>query len=277
MVLSFLFLSFIVFVNYLAGPWIPTEKALMIAFLLFLAHSIYDGISSSKHKRVSDLCLKNFEKTINDRTIEPKAKNDQLTSVLSRLKNERDKKWENATTIVQERLTVIQSQLTQYEVKMLEINALRWQNVVNTYLSVLNPNQAKSGEIANWIRGIDQTIASGKDIIKNALKLLHSGERESLVTKMDDAIGKCHAFRDALIAHEATLAIQGTGTLKDALSPLVLPNSLRIEDTTLNENAFTEFSESLKALEFQYEKLHAEDQTADLIRPMIAEAERLRR
>jgi len=225
---------------------------------------------------ISDTCLNKFEDTIEERISHLEEKRNDLFAVQGRLINEDDKKWLEARTIVAQRLNVVAKQISIYRLKELEIKILRWQNSLKPSIDSLNFDEITQTEAEVGIKEIDGYISGARHYIKQISDFEESEERESAIKSTEEFINTCNVLRDRLIAREAVVAIQGTGTLQDALNPVVLPNSLLNDHYRfMTEASFKDFSDSFKQLEIEYKKLQVEDDTSAFTSGIVNEASKL--
>ncbi len=199
--------------------------------------------------------LSGSERRIRERLQEISRREGRILSVFARAKQSKGEDWQAVRRRLEDALATLRRQQARYQVKLFEIEAVRWQNRLAPFLYGLE--ELNEAQCENRLREVEAARKVGDELrarlSKQAAALGAPDEAEELGRKVEETLGSAAKIHEALLARQAVLTLRELGPAADALeAPLRDEGALREVEVFNIQVAITDFSASLEELEAEY-------------------------
>jgi hypothetical protein len=244
---------------------VTTAISILVPLVIFKYLHRKSGLSVEKAPELegsgATLTLKSSEGVIQQRMRELKAREQQLTAVMERAKNNTGEQWDRVRETLKGALDTVRSQSARYNLKLTEIKLVRWQNRLAPQLYGWEGLGYEQNEAR--LKALEATRDTGSEIQSKVLeyrKVLGSTpDVEELSTRLEETLASYRKVHEGMVARQAVLALQGVSPVREALSPASLPTAGKREVEVFNAQvAITDFSHSFAELEAEYARLQGE-------------------
>jgi broad specificity phosphatase PhoE len=210
--------------------------------------------------------LRKSEEVIQQRLQEIEQRIKQIESVRSRIKSETEQ-WQAVRETLDEVLATLGNHHTRYSTKLMEIELVRWQNKLRPLLTKLEALTYEQADAR--LKRLEGTIKDGEAMKATLKKQVGASdltpEARAIAERVEETLASCQKIHEALVGHQAVLALKGVGTLPDTLSPTSLPTDELWKLEVFNiQVSITDFSSSFEELEAEYTRIQTEEQIRDI-------------
>lgn len=186
------------------------------------------------------------------------------------------KQWDAVRARLDEVDGTLKQHRARYGAKMLEIEAVRWQNGLTPLLYGWEGLSYEGSE--KRLKALDEATAAGlglrKKLDAERKTLGDTPDAADLSIRIDETLASCKKVHDGLVGRQAVLALKGISPLKDASRPVPIPTSERREMEVFNiQVAISDFSSSFEELEAEYARLQSEEDVAQEVGRIIERAD----
>jgi len=237
---------------------------------------VKDRVPDPEFSSGMSLTLKGSESIIERRITELKARDQQLSAVIERAKNNKGEQWERVRQTLKEALNTVRDQSARYQMKLTEIKLVRWQNRLAPMLYGWEGLNYEQNEARLKALETKRTIGSEIEAkVAEYLKVLgDTPEVRELSKRLGETIASYNNVHEGLVARQAVLALQGVSPVREALSPASYPTGGKREGEVFNaQAAITDFSSSFVELEAEYARLQGEEEVARDVRRILERAD----
>lgn len=228
---------------------------------LRLMRKLLDSFSAARAPTPPGL-LRQSEQTIMQRLVEMKQREQQIEAVLARTGREGGGRLAGVREALGHARQTLALQHARYGLKLVEIEAARWQNKLAPLIYNLDELNFEQNE--NRLRAVEAARKEGGLIRSKAAKyrpaLGATGEVEDFERRVDETLQSCEKIHEALVGRQAELALRGLSPLQDALhdaGQLTPPTTGGIDVFNI-QVSITDFSSSFDELEAEYRRVRDE-------------------
>lgn len=169
-------------------------------------------------------------------------------------------------------LETLRRQHALYSLKLLEVEAARWQNKLAPLIYGLDGLTFEQNE--NRLKAAESAGREGLALREKAegLRGLLGGreEFEEFTRKLGETLASCEKIREALVGRQALLVLKGVSPLEDALreqhAAALGPDVIEVFNLQVS---LTDFSTSFDELEDEYRRLREEADVGERMRRTI--------
>lgn len=174
---------------------------------------------------------------------------------------------------------ILAEQSSRYQVKIKEIDFLRWQNQIAPIISRIRSQTYEGAESdLKRISELAETGRSEYDKLTDWVSTLeYSATGKDLQQRFGETLDSCVRLRDALLERQAMLAIKDVTPIGEDNKSLfiITPELIRKVEAFNAEASLKDFTFSMDELDEQFAKLEIEDKLSSDTRLLIDQTEKL--
>lgn len=246
--------------------------------------SVLGGFALLKNAYVDSLQLNEFhnpnlkqvEHIAHQRLSEIKEQGKRIDVVLLRVKQNRGEQWNVARQRLEGAKNTLKLQRTRYNIKLLEVETVRWQNKIAALIEELDVLTFE--EYDSRLKTIDAMHTQGTKIRAGLISQQHEFdttlEMKRLLERIDETLKSCQKIHEALLGRQAVIALEEVTPLRDAVLSTATPlGALKSLEALNIQIAITDFSLSFEELETEYLRMKGEEDFGQQVKYIVEKAE----
>jgi hypothetical protein len=172
-------------------------------------------------------------------------------------------RWTKVQEALDSAETILVRSRERYHAKLWEIALVRWQNNIEPLAG--DWDNMTHDEAEKRLRELMRAQERGQQYLEEWRDVDVTGipEAAHCIGRLKTALEACDKLREALIVHQAALAVRGIAPIDDALSGAHTPVDLKNMDIFSARAAIGEFSNAFHELEAEYARLRSEEELAE--------------
>jgi hypothetical protein len=172
-------------------------------------------------------------------------------------------RWEKVRHALDSAEAVLARSRERYHAKLWEIALVRWQNNIEPIAG--DWEHLTHDDTERYLRDLVRAQQRGQNYLEEwrDVDVSDIPEAAHCISQLKKSLVACEQLYEALIVHQATLAVKGIAPIDDALSSGHAPVNLQNMDIFSARAAIGEFSSAFNELEAEYARLRSEEEIAE--------------
>jgi hypothetical protein len=187
----------------------------------------------------------------------------ELPNEMGQVRETGEVRWAKVRNALDSAEAVLARSRERYHAKLWEIALVRWQNNIEPIAGDWDNLTHEDSE--RYLRDLTRAQQRGQSYLEEwkDVDVSDIPEAAHCISQLKKSLVACDQLHEALIVHQATLAVKGIAPIDDALSAGHAPVNLQNMDIFSARAAIGEFSNAFNDLEAEYARLRSEEEIAE--------------